>query len=84
MQSRVGCAPPSGLPRSAAVLLAMNFDQQRLVTGLILAATALFLVAVAPGFRYRRTARRAAIALYAAAAVVVIGLIVLWLMGVAV
>jgi predicted branched-subunit amino acid permease len=62
-----------------------GFDQQRLVTGLILAATALFLVAVAPGFRYRRAARRAAIALYAAAAAaVVIGLIVLWLAGVAV
>jgi uncharacterized membrane protein len=75
-------ATPS--PRRPSGALAMNFDQQRLITGLILSATALFLIAVAPGFPYRRAARRVSIAIYVLTVAIMIGLIVLWLLGVAV
>ncbi len=44
-----------------------GFDRQRLILALILAATALYLIAVAPGFRYRRAARTMAVTVYAAA-----------------
>lgn len=60
----------------------MNFDRQRLGAGLVLAATALYLIAIAPGFRYRRAARRMAIAVYAIAFAGVAVWAVLWLLGV--
>ena len=59
----------------------INFDRQRLVGALVLAATALFLVAVAPGFRYRRAARRVAVAVYAIVSAGVAVWAVLWLVG---
>ena len=59
-----------------------GFDKQRLIATLTLSATALFLIAVAPGFRYRRAARRLAIAVYAITVVMVLGWVVLWLFGV--
>ncbi len=62
----------------------MIFDRQRLITALMLSGTALYLIAVAPGFPYRRAARRLAIAIYALTVAIVIGLIVLWLLGIAV
>jgi hypothetical protein len=61
----------------------MTFDRQRLIGVLITLATALFLMAVAPGFPYRRAARRAAIVVYGAALIGVVAWVVLWLLGVA-
>ena len=58
-----------------------GFDRQRLVSALLLAATALFLMASAPGFGYRRALRRAGIAVYAIAMAVVLVWVVLWLAG---
>jgi uncharacterized membrane protein len=58
-------------------------DRQRLVSALMLAATALFLLAVAPGFRYRRAARVAAITVYAVAFTGVVVWAVLWWLGIA-
>ncbi|HUI34249.1 MAG TPA: hypothetical protein VLX67_01840 [Stellaceae bacterium] len=55
-----------------------GFDRQRLILALILAATALYLVAVAPGFRYRRAARTMAVTVYAAVFIGVCAWIVLW------
>jgi hypothetical protein len=59
----------------------MDFDRQRLVGGLITLATALFLMAVAPRFPYRRAARVAALVIYGAALVGVVVWAVLWLVG---
>jgi hypothetical protein len=58
-----------------------GLDRQRLIGALIALATVLFLVAIAPGMRYRREARRAAIAIYAATAAAVLVWAVLWLLG---
>ncbi len=55
-----------------------GFDRQRLILALILAATALYLLAVAPGFRYRRAARTMAVSVYAAAFVGVCAWVFLW------
>ena len=57
-------------------------DRQRLIGALITLATVMFLVAVAPGFRYRRAARLAAIALYAVVFAGVAVWAVLWFLGV--
>jgi hypothetical protein len=55
-----------------------GLDRQRLILALVLAATALFLIAVAPGFRYRRAARTMAVTVYAVAFVGVCAWIFLW------
>ena len=59
----------------------MTFDRNRMLSALVLAATALFLMAVAPGFRWRRQARVAALAVYGAAVLGVVVYIVLWLLS---
>jgi hypothetical protein len=59
-----------------------GFDAQRLIGALITLATVLFLVAVAPGFRYRMAARRAALTIYAVVFAGVVVWVVLWLLGV--
>ena len=59
-----------------------GLDRQRLVGALLLAATALYLIAVGPRFRYRRVTRALALIVYAAALGVVTVWIALWLMGV--
>ena len=61
----------------------MTLDRQQLIGALITLATALFLMAVAPGFPYRRAARRAAMAVYGAALIGVAVWVGLWLLGVA-
>jgi hypothetical protein len=61
----------------------MTLDRQQLIGVLITLATALFLMAVAPRFRYRRAARRATIVVYGAALIGVVAWVVLWLLGVA-
>lgn len=58
-----------------------GFSEERAVAALLLLATAMYLIAVAPGFRHRRALRIAAIAVYAVAFVVAAGLSVLWLAG---
>jgi hypothetical protein len=55
-----------------------GLDRQRLILALILAATALYLIAVAPGFRYRRAARTMAISVYAVAFIGACAWVVLW------
>jgi hypothetical protein len=60
----------------------MTLDRQRLIGAAITVATALFLMAVAPRFPYRRAARIAAIAIYGAAMAGVVAWVVLWLLGV--
>lgn len=55
-----------------------GLDRQRLILALILAATALYLLAVAPGFRYRRAARILAVTVYAAAFIGVVAWVLLW------
>ena len=55
-----------------------GLDRQRLILALILAATALYLLAVAPGFRYRRAARTMAVTVYAVAFVGVCAWVLLW------
>jgi hypothetical protein len=60
----------------------MGFDRQRMLSAAVLAATALFLVAVAPGFRYRRAARIVAVAVYAVVFAGVAVWAVLWALGV--
>jgi hypothetical protein len=57
-------------------------DRQQLISALLLAATALFLIAVAPGFRYRRVTRIAALAVYAIALGVALVFVGLWLAGI--
>jgi hypothetical protein len=59
-----------------------GFDRERLIGALITLATALFLLAVAPRFRYRRAARVAAVAIYGAVLLGVAAWVVLWLLGV--
>lgn len=60
----------------------MIFDRNQLISALVLAATALFLMAMAPGFRYRRAARIAALAIYGATFLAVALYVVLWLRGI--
>jgi hypothetical protein len=55
-----------------------GIDRQRLILALILAATALYLIAVAPGFRYRRAARTLAISVYAVTFIGVCAWVLLW------
>jgi len=63
----------------------MQFDPQRTITGLILAATVLFLMAGAPGMpggTFRLWARRATVAVYAAICLGVLVYVGLWLLRV--
>jgi hypothetical protein len=55
-----------------------TFDAQRLVMALMLAATALYLIAATPGFRYRRAARILAVTVYAVVFIGVCGWAALW------
>ncbi len=57
-------------------------DRQRLIGALFTTATALFLMAVAPRFPYRRTARVAALTLYGILLAGVIVWVVMWSLGV--
>jgi len=57
------------------------FDPQRLTRALILLATSMYLIAVAPGFGWRRQLRLAAVGVYGVALAMVLGWIALWLMG---
>ena len=59
----------------------MTFDPNRTISALVLAATALFLMAVAPGFRWRRQARVVALVVYGATFFGVVVYVVLWLCG---
>ena len=58
-----------------------GFDRPRMMAALIALVTTLFLISVAPGFPYRRAARRIAVAAYAVALVVVLAWVALWLAG---
>ncbi|HVH78788.1 MAG TPA: hypothetical protein VM782_05315 [Stellaceae bacterium] len=60
-----------------------GFDTQRLVVAATLLATALFLMSGAPGLRYRRQVRIAAIAVYGAALAGVVVWVLLWLVDAA-
>jgi hypothetical protein len=60
-----------------------GFDRQRWLAALVLAATALFLIAVAPRFPYRRAAQRVAVAGYVLAAGIVMVWVAAWLLGLA-
>jgi hypothetical protein len=53
-------------------------DRQQLISALMLAATALYLIAAAPGFRYRRATRIAALALYGVAVAVALVFVGIW------
>lgn len=57
-------------------------DRNQLISALIVAATALFLLASAPGVRSRRLFRNAALALYGAAFLGAIVYVGLWLAGI--
>ena len=59
------------------------FETQRMIGAAITLATVLFLMAVAPGFRYRRPARIAAIAIYGTVLAVAVVWVVRWLLGMA-
>jgi hypothetical protein len=58
-----------------------GFDRQRMVGALMLAASALYLMAVAPRFRYRRVTRALALTIYAIAFGAVVVWIVMWMEG---
>jgi len=53
-----------------------------MISALVLAATALFLFSVAPGMRFRRQARIAAIAIYGAGFLAIVVYVVLWAAGI--
>jgi hypothetical protein len=55
-----------------------GFNEERIVPALLLAATAMYLIAIAPGFRYRQAARIAAISIYAGAFIGVCAWVVVW------
>jgi hypothetical protein len=57
-------------------------DRQRAALALVLAATALYLMAGAPWFRYRRIARIGAVVLYGVAMALILVSIALWLLGI--
>jgi hypothetical protein len=56
-------------------------DRQQIFAVLIGSATVLFVAAGAPGFRYRRQVRIAAVAVYGVALVVVLAWVAMWLAG---
>jgi hypothetical protein len=58
-----------------------GFNEERIVPALLLLATTMYLIAVAPGFRRRRALRIAAVAVYALAFLIVAGLVVVWFAG---
>jgi hypothetical protein len=60
-----------------------GFDRQRLVAALTLAVVVLYLLAVAPGFRYRRAARIAAITVFTVVFTGLVVWVVLWWLGIA-
>jgi len=60
----------------------MTLDREQLIGGLVTLATVLFLMAVAPRFRYRRAARIAALAIYGVVFTGVLVWVALWLAGV--
>jgi hypothetical protein len=59
----------------------MTANPQRAISALILVATLMYLVSVAPGLRYRRAMRAVALAVYAIAMGVVLVWVGLWIMG---
>jgi hypothetical protein len=59
----------------------MTLDLNRMISALVLVATALFLMTMAPRFRWRRQARLAALAIYGATLVGILVYIALWLSG---
>jgi hypothetical protein len=59
----------------------MTLDLNRMISALVLVATALFLMTMAPRFRWRRQARVAALAIYGATLVGILVYIALWLSG---
>jgi hypothetical protein len=59
----------------------MQFDLQRMIAAVLLAATALFLMSQWLGGRHRRTAMIASIAVYGALVAGVVVYIGLWLAG---
>jgi hypothetical protein len=59
-----------------------GIDRQQLIGALVTLATALFLMAVAPQFPYRRAARIAAIAIYGCVLAGVLVWVALWLLGI--
>jgi hypothetical protein len=58
------------------------FDTQQLIAAAALAATALFVASVGPGFPFRRATRIAAVALYGATFVAVLVYVALWSFGI--
>ncbi|HWD58683.1 MAG TPA: hypothetical protein VG308_10415 [Stellaceae bacterium] len=60
----------------------MTLDREQAVAALVMAATALFLISVAPGMRYRREARIAAVTAFALALGAALVWSALWLAGV--
>jgi hypothetical protein len=60
----------------------MYGNEERIVPALLLLATAMYLIAVAPGFRRRRELRIAAVAVYALAFLIVTGLVLAWFAGI--
>jgi len=67
-----------GIPRDKKP----GMDRNRMIAALVLAVTALFLLSGAPGFRYRRAARSAAIVGYAAVFLAVAIYVGLWFCGI--
>jgi hypothetical protein len=61
----------------------MTIDREQAVIALVTLATVLFLLAGAPGFRYRRVARLAALAVYGVVMAGVLVYVALWLFGMA-
>jgi hypothetical protein len=68
--------------REATQSAAMTMDRNQAFAALVLAATALFLFSVAPGVRFRRQARIAAIAVFGATFLGVAIYVVLWALGI--
>ncbi|HXC26469.1 MAG TPA: hypothetical protein VNV38_00835 [Stellaceae bacterium] len=56
----------------------MTLDRNQAIAALVLAATALFLMSGAPGFRWRRQARLAAVVVFGAAFLGVVIYVALW------
>lgn len=62
--------------------MTVNFDAQRVIAAVLLAATALFLMSQWPGGRHRRAAMIAAIAIYGVLVAGVVVYVGLWAVGV--
>jgi len=60
----------------------MTVDRTQMISATVLVATALFVMSVGPGFRYRRATRIAAVALYGATFVAVLIYVALWSIGI--